>query len=409
MKKKLLNNLGLKLLSVVMAIILWTIIMNVSDYNVTVRIKNIPVQQLNAETLEQLDKVYEVSKGDTVDIIVKGRRSVVEKLSANDFIATADLSKMSITNTVQIFVSPADKSIEDDITITVVDNTMTLNLEEKISKSFPVKVNYKGSPRDGYAVGDEVISPNIVTIEGPQSSVNKVEEVSIDINIDGKSASFESEGTLTLYDSEGETIKNAKLTLSRDTISVMVKVYPIKEVPVEVNIGGTPAEGFAVAKTVYSPESITVVGPKEQLAKLDKIEINDISVDGLSSKYETTIDLEKYLPEEVIPLNSNEQVNITVDISRETERKLVISSRSVTLVQQNSKKFYELKLSDDCQLVINGVDINIKSLKVDDFEPKINCENLVDGENKNVEVEFKDVDGATCRLSGTATVTVTTR
>lgn len=54
--------------------------------------------------LDELDQVYDVVSGDTVDIIVKGRRSVVGTLDKDDFTAIADLSTMSITDTVSISV-----------------------------------------------------------------------------------------------------------------------------------------------------------------------------------------------------------------------------------------------------------------------------------------------------------------
>ena len=90
MKKKLIDNLSLKLVSVVLAIICWFVVMNISDYVMTVRIYDIPVEEINGEVLSGLDKVYDIVSGDTVDMIVKGRRSVVSKLEASDFVATAD-------------------------------------------------------------------------------------------------------------------------------------------------------------------------------------------------------------------------------------------------------------------------------------------------------------------------------
>ena len=99
-KDKIFKNFGYKLLSVFFACLLWLVVMNTSDYQTTKEIDNIPVTQLNGDVLNELDKLYEVAKGDTVDIVVKGRRSVIGDLSASDFIATADLSEMSITNTV---------------------------------------------------------------------------------------------------------------------------------------------------------------------------------------------------------------------------------------------------------------------------------------------------------------------
>ena len=200
MKNKILNNFGYKILSVFLAIILWIVVMNISDYSITKEIDNIDVIQLNGDVLEELDKIYDVASGDTVDIIIKGRRSVVSNLSASDFTATADLSTMSITNTVQIVVTPKDKSIADDITIIYVDNTMKLNLEEKVSEQFPVKIKTTGTPHEGYAVGETSATPNSITIEGPKSTIEKITEVVATVSVDNVQSNFEKNCEIVLYD-----------------------------------------------------------------------------------------------------------------------------------------------------------------------------------------------------------------
>lgn len=247
MKNKLLNNLSLKILSVVCAVILWLVVMNVSDYTLTVRIDNIPVQQINGDVLDELDQVYDVEKGDTVDIIVKGRRSVVDKLTASDFIATADLSTMSITNTVQIFVHPAKKALADEISITYVDNTMQLTLEDKVSVQFPVYVDIDGEPKNGYAICGTVASPNIVTVEGPRSAVDKITRVATIVSVDGRDDGYETSGDIVIYDAYGEPIDNNKITVSHQTVGAKVSICPKKLVDVVVNVKGRPEDGYAVA------------------------------------------------------------------------------------------------------------------------------------------------------------------
>ena len=91
MKKLLFNNIGYKLLAIVLAVLLWLVVVNITDYTVTVKIEDIPVEQLNSDVLEELDQIYDVVKGDTVDIYVKGRRSVVSNLTAKNFYAYAGI------------------------------------------------------------------------------------------------------------------------------------------------------------------------------------------------------------------------------------------------------------------------------------------------------------------------------
>lgn len=406
MKNKILNNFALKLLSVVCAIVLWLVVMNISDYAITVEIDDIPVTQLNGDVLEELDKVYDVAKGDTVDIIVKGRRSIVSRLSASDFSAMADLSSMSITNTVQIFVSPKDKTLEDEISITCIDNTMSLNLEEKVTVQFPIKIRTEGSPKEDFAVGETYASPNVVTVEGPKSAVDRITDVAVSVSVHNKSGSFEDMGDIILYDAYGEPVNNDKITVSQDVVNVNVNIYPVKSVEIKVDIKGTPGTGYEVAEVIYQPQSVLVAGLEENLERIDEIEINDISVSGLTENLETTVDLSKYLPDDIFVAQSGAEVVITVSIEKLVEKSLTPQVRDITLDGKLDGYTYAVDFSDDFEIIITGLDHIIETVDIQQLKPRIDCSALPEGTHNNVTITLNDIDGINYEIIGHVTVTV---
>ena len=98
------NNLALKLLSIIVGFIIWLVIINITDPTISRHFNDIPVEILNENVITNSNQVYEVKSGDTVDITVKGKRSFVEELTEADFYASADLSKLSTVNTAGIQV-----------------------------------------------------------------------------------------------------------------------------------------------------------------------------------------------------------------------------------------------------------------------------------------------------------------
>lgn len=405
MKKKILNNFPLKILSVVCAMILWMVVMNISDYMITVRIDDIPVEQLNGDVLEELDQVYDVEKGDTIDIVVKGRRSVVSNLTASDFKATADLSTMSITNTVQIFVEPVDKTLEDDITITCVDNTMRLTLEDKVSVQFPVHVEIRGEAKDGYAVCETSSSPNIITVEGPKSAVDKITEVSAVVNVDGKREEFDATGDVVLYDAYGEKFVSDKISVHHNTVNVNVKIYPEKTVPVNIEVKGKPEDGYAVGEVQYQPQNVKIAGPKEALDKITQIDIDDISVSGQNEDLQTTIDLSNYLPESVIVSDSNAEILVNITIEKMITRTLAISEKDISIENKQDGYTYSLIMSDDCSIEVSGLSHLIREVDIDVIAPSVDCSGLTAGEH-SVTLKFKDVDGLEYKLKGSVIINV---
>ena len=67
MKERLINNLGLKLRAVGIALIIWLTVVNISNPEVT-RTKTVPLNIVNAEVLINAGKTYEVQSGDTVTV-----------------------------------------------------------------------------------------------------------------------------------------------------------------------------------------------------------------------------------------------------------------------------------------------------------------------------------------------------
>ena len=406
MKKKLLNNIGLKIISIVLAIIFWFVVMNVSDYSMTVKIEDIPVQQLNGEVLDELEQVYDVASGDTVDIIVRGRRSVVSKLGKEDFVATADLSTMSITNTVQIFVTPKLNSLDNEISISYVDNTMKLNLEDKVVTQFPIKVKTEGAPADGFAVGEIEVKPNIVNVEGPKSAVDKITEIRATVNVSGFSTSCERETIIELYDAYGEVIHNDKLFVSQNSVRLNISVYPVKSVAVKVSTIGTAATGYDVAQVVYQPQTIQIAGPKEKIDRVTSIEIDDLSISGLTENFQTMINVNDYLPEDVFVVGENNDIAVSVTIEKLESVTYDLNVKDITLMGRNNKYTYEIVLSDGYKVTAAGWEDAMDGLDISAVKPSINCAEMSIGTNNNVTLVLNDIDGITYETSGTITVIV---
>ena len=104
-KASLTNNVGIKVIAVVIAALIWLMIVNISDPEKTVIIYNIPINVTHEEVITDMNMVYDSDKNATVNITVSGKRSVVSKLSAEDFTATASLKELSKVNAIPVQVS----------------------------------------------------------------------------------------------------------------------------------------------------------------------------------------------------------------------------------------------------------------------------------------------------------------
>lgn len=406
MKDKLFGNLGLKILALIMGFIVWLIVLNLDDYSVTKTIRDIPVTVLNEDAITSNNQLYDITDGDTVDIVVKGRRTVVENLTADDFLATADLSKLSVTNAVQIQVEAIKESINNAVTITVVDNMMVIELEAEETRSFPILVTTTGDAADGYTIGNGVATPNLITVTGAASVINNIAKVEVNVDVSGQSSDVSVTKTPVFYDLAGDVIDSDKLTGASENVSVTVPIYKTKTVPVNITTTGELPDMYVVADIEYVPEEITIGGTAEALQFINSIDISDIDISGYTEDLEATIDVSKYLPDDVVVADENSSISVRVNIERYVSRELTISEDDIKLTGQAEDVYYAISFAEDDSVVISGLSDKISGLMPSDLNISIDVSEYDIGDHYII-LPVEDTDDYTVSSSCTIILSIT--
>ena len=378
MKDKLFSNWGWKLLSLILGFVVWVTVLNVDDYSTTRQIRDIPVTLINTDAITDKNQLYDIVSGETVDIIVKGRRSVVNALGASDFTAVADMSKLSITNAVNITLTANSSSVNNNISITIVDNVLQVELEEEQTASLPVTVTTKGETAEGYTTGIPVSTPNLITVKGAASVIERIEKAEVQVDVSGK-----------------------KLESKVTGVSVTIPVYKTKTVAVKLDTTGVPADNYKVVNVEYVPNEITVGGPADVLQNLTEITVDDIDVSGCSEDLESTIEISKYLPDGVVLADENTSISVHVAIERNISRTMTISANDITIENKLTDYDYAVQFPEGNTVVISGLSDEVAKLTAKDLKITIDAETLSIGAN-TVELSIKDSDtytvDSTCKV-----------
>lgn len=401
MKNRILDHFGLKILSLIIAIVVWVIVANVDDYKTTKQISGIDIEFINGEAITEKNKVYEVPEGTTIDIVVKGRRKVVENLTSDDFKAVADLSKMSITNAVKVEISAANSLIAKDLTISYANDSVVIAVENKVKKQLPVTVRTAYNVADGFAIRNKTATPNLITVEGAESVVNTIEEVVVDVNVASANHSLTAFADPVFLDNNGKEIDSAKFTYDEEQIEVAVEVLPTKELDIEVKTVGELADGYAIAGVDYQPTSILVVGETADLSKVDEIVIDDIDVADCSEDLETSVNIVDYLPDGIALADDTVDIMIKVAVEAVEEKKMTINADDINIVGKQDGLTYTYKSGEQYTLRAKGLKGNIDNLKVTNLIPNINVTGYGPG-TYTFTVNFKDISGV--QLLDTLTV-----
>lgn len=383
--KFFITNPGYKLLALLLAFALWLVVYNNEDPNKTSTF-TIPVTINNEQFLTDQEKTFEIiNNSGTVTFAVTAKRSVLDKLEGSDFSATADLSKLTISEdgsygNVLINVSPNRYGSS----VKVSDRTkyLEVSLEKLLTKQFVITANSVGIVKEGYILGNVTVdAPNVIKVVGPESIVEKIAQVRATIDVDGMSQNISDNVEPLLYDVGGLRINSDKLELSNSEVRIRAQILDTKEVSLQFATSGKPAGDNTILGVESSVTSVRVKGTTSDLNKLTAIMIpgSALSVEGATGDITTTIKISEYLPEG-ITLVDDSKSNIDVVV-----RILTYGTKAFNIPTTG---FTVLGLGDDMNLTYNisavtvtvaGKDSDLANLQSSDISGTVDLTGLETG------------------------------
>ena len=270
--KLITNNFGLKVLSAVLAVILWMVVVNVEDPDRSA-VFTVPVEITNTDYLTEMGKTYEVlDNTDMVSFVVSGPRSVVENLEASDFTVTADMENIDATmSMVPIIVSAASNSSQIDITQR--NSFLIVQVENLVTENFRVDVETEGTLAEDCFVDEVSSSVKSVTVSGPESVMDQIAGAQAVLNVNGAAQDVASVQEIVLVDASGNAVSKDRLTLEQTETTVTARVKMRKTVPLEFEVTGTPAAGYRYQEIESDINSIEIEGDAEVLSALEELQI----------------------------------------------------------------------------------------------------------------------------------------
>lgn len=375
MKQVLTRNVGLKILSLFLAVLLWVIIMNIDDPYITKTIDDIPVNILNENAVEENNKMYEIDSGDTATIKVKGKRSIIDGLKAEDFNAIADFKQMSMTYAVPIQVSLKESSRLSDSDVEILKQTemMTLSLEDADAQTFRINVKTIGEVPEGYYVAETIATPNLIEISGSKKQISKIKEVTVEVDVSGRTESFEDPAKPVAYNENGYAVESPKLVFETNQVLVEVRILPTKDITLEIVQEGVPFYGYECSNIAWQPQKITIAGELEDLKHITTLKI-PFSVEGKKETIVSDISIEDYLDENYILVDENKSVAVTAKIEKLDSKDVMV--RAVDVSVRNLSNEYEVLFvtKGTITLRVMGLSDKLDGIIGRDLEPFIDLD-----------------------------------
>lgn len=394
MKERLINNSGLKILSIFLAFFLWLLVVNVSNPEVS-RSQEVPLEIVNGEVLKNAGRTYEISGKSTVTVGYDVHTLDDYKIRSSDFRAYIDLSELyDVTGSVQVKVEVLNNKqlVRNAAAKPGVVRVMT---EELQVKRFVLAARPTGEPADEYVVNEITLTPEQVTVEGPVSQVGMISSVGAEVNVEGLSESTEGITAPVFYDANGNKLEDLsdQVTVNTSEIHYQATINKVKTVPIDFAVTGTVASGYRYTGVECSVKSIAVSGLKSNLASLNMISISgsELNVDGASADKVVNVDIRDYLPDGVTIASTEDPIlEIHLKVEPLTTLTMRISSSEITLNNRDEELDYKI-VPARVEVTLRGLKDDLDSLNVADLNPTADVSGLQPGVHE-VAVVFDDSD-----------------
>lgn len=369
-KRKITDNIPLKIMSVAVAVVVWLIVVNIDNPVGTNYYTLTNVELINKEYVESSDTIGKMcmpeEKQDSIRIAITTNKKIRDKIKVSDITATADLQQAVSLDTNPVMVPITVTCSVPGVTpndIKVTPQNLSVNLDEKETQEFVVNVS-RGDTKPGkdYEVGSLTANPEKVRITGPKSLVNKIDKVNATISLDGNTQDFTQDVNLTIIDKNQEALSDSEMNSLRiennAKVSVTARLWKIRQgVGISAGYVGSPASGYQVGTVTTVPDTISVAGSTEGLETLTQndntitIPADSIDISGESKDVERKISLKDLLPDNVkLTSDSSEDVWVTVSILPEGSREFTLSTKDIEVKNK----------PDDLQVTFETAQIEIR-------------------------------------------------
>ncbi|MBQ6105068.1 MAG: hypothetical protein IJL03_03860 [Lachnospiraceae bacterium] len=393
----------MKLLSFVLAFLIWIVIMSLSDPVTTRQIDGITLETRHKDDFNNLEENANLSidiltKG-TVSIKVSGSRSELEGLTASDFVAYADFNDFVGINAIPINVEARSENTRKNVNIDWQSMTvMQVKLVKSKEKLINVIVEPVNVPDDKYALTKSV-SSNLLQVTGPEEVVDKISKLGGYVDISKLGINTWQQVTLKPYDKDGNEMDVASLELAQTSVLVEVEMLPTKDVEVIIDTDETEVvNGFGIYKIELAPQIVRIAASEGMIRNVNTIHIPLVPDEPLLKQikpYTKDFDINKFLKEGVYLKSENNIVSVSVTVEPITEKEIVFDLTELNVL--NMPEGFVLHQGEEegttITMVISGLKPDIDAItSASDLRPSVDLKEVTKAGKHTLPIKLNIAD-----------------
>jgi YbbR domain-containing protein len=376
----------IKICCVIAACSLWLYIINETNTQKTQNIL-VPVELTNLEIANE--KGYALLPGQQFNISLDVNGSTADIASGkSQFKVVADMGLYVVTKGDNYIPIRVDRQ---PVNVKVLNSQalfVKVTLDDLIKKTFPVKVNLSGKVKEGYYSYPQSIAPTEVEVSGAAKYVNQVVAIEAKSDLRSSDKDLNMKLPLRALDAAGKEIKD--VTISPDTVEVIVPVKKIKTVPITVETKGTLNKIYSMKGIlVATPDKVEIAGDETSVNNVTSLKTEQVDLSTLTPN--KTVVAKIILPPGVTLLDSDGTVKVKATLDN------VINKTFQGLIQLKNINEAYTAVQDISKLVVevNGPEEIINALKNEDFDYIIDGSSFTEEKEHTININVKVPEGLT--------------
>lgn len=372
-KEILSKDITLRIFSIFIAIILWLYVVDIQNPKTEILIKDIPVQYINTEAIDDLGLMIMNEESQTVTLKISGRRKTLAGLNSRNIKAVADVRGLNKTGEQPVMIQVSMPTEGIDIIEKKPYNVM-VELDKMIQVQKEVTVVRQGTVKEQYIAFAPQVKPNIVTLKAPSSIINAIGSVRVAVDVSGHNKDIVSQQKYEIYNKNNEKINSSNVIADVDTVEVIYPIRKMRDIPVIPRIEGSPAQDHIVTNTEVIPETIKIVGKREVVDNTVQIFTEPIDIENIDTDVESDIPL--HLDEGLRLYTSGNTVKVKIEVEKQVTRTVAVDSIKVYNVPEDLS--YQL-ITENLDVKLKGIESKMSRVKSDDIYASVDVYALEEG------------------------------
>lgn len=376
-----------KILTLVIAIFLWSYVMSETDPVQTQEYRNVTVSYTNTAALDRQGLVIMDPEEVKIDVRVTGKRSDFSQFSSSKIYAQVDLSGYSEG---QVKIPVTVGLLDQSSGIRVINHEpkeVLFTFDRIVSREIPVTMDYQGTLPENYVRGDTVSRPQSILVSGPRTWINEVATAQGVIDLAGMTENRTVSTPIKILNDSGEEVRG----LEKDPgfVEVTLSVFRTVDLPVNLITINELPDNYAITDIEISPGTVAVKGDNS-ITQLTELRTLEVDINTMLENESIQVELD--LPEGVTLLDPDQVIRVDYQVREVVTTTLEFSFEDIEFRNlQGGLELEPVGQNQTYTLELTGYDSDMEEISLEDLALFVDLEGY-DAGNHEIEISWEEMD-----------------